>query len=250
MSGHSKWANIKHAKAATDARRGQVFTKLSREITVAARQGGPNPDSNVRLRLAIEKARENNMPRENIERAIQRATGGGDGGHLEEITYEGYAPGGAAVLLTVVTDNRNRAVSEVRNAFARGGGRLGESGSVAWLFEQKGLITLEVDPAKGEEVALMAIDAGAEDVKVDKGWLEVYTSHASFERVRRVLAQAGTKIASAELSMVPKTTVPLDERAAEQTLKLLDRLEELDEVQKVYTNGDFPDVVLERYRAA
>ena len=249
MSGHSKWANIKHAKAATDARRGQIFTRLSREITVAAKQGGPNPDANVRLRLAMEKARENNMPRENIERAIQRVAGGG-GGALEEITYEGYGPGGAAVLLAVVTDNRNRAVSELRNVFARGGGRLAEAGSVAWLFEPKGVITLEVDPAKGEELALLAIDAGAEDVKVDKGWLEVYTSHASFDKVRRALAQAGLKAASAELSMAPKSTVPLDEKAAEQTLRLLDRLEELEEVQKVYTNGDFPDVVLERYRAA
>ncbi|MDO8532699.1 MAG: YebC/PmpR family DNA-binding transcriptional regulator [Dehalococcoidia bacterium] len=250
MAGHSKWANIKHGKAIVDAKRSAVFTKLSREIIVAAKQGGPNPDANVRLRLAVEKARDSNMPRDNIDRAIQRATGGGEGFHLEEITYEGYAPGGAAVILTVVTDNRTRVVGELRNVFSRAGGRLGEAGSVAWQFESKGVITLEVDPAKAEEIALTAIDAGAEDVKVDKGWLEVYTSHDSFDKVRKALEAAKLKPKSAEISMVPKAMTPLDDKAAEQTLKLLDKLEDMDDVHKVYTNGDFPDAVLERYRAA
>lgn len=247
MSGHSKWAQIKRQKASTDARRGQMFTKLGREITVAARQGGGDPEANFRLRLAIQRAREANMPLENIERAIKRATGGTDAAVLEEITYEGYGPGGAAILIEAMTDNRNRAVAEIRNVFSRAGGSLGESGCVAWLFEPRGVITVEAEGLDSEELALLAIDAGAEDVKTEDRSVEVYTSPADLEEVRRVLETHKVKVASAETSMVPKTTIQLDARASEQVLRLMDKLEELDDVQRVYSNVDFPEDLLETY---
>ena len=249
MSGHSKWSSIKHQKGVTDARRGQLFTKLTREIIVVARQGGADPVMNARLRLAIQRARDNNMPVENIERAIKRGAGSEGGGQdqLDEVSYEGYGPGGAAILLRALTDNRNRTVSEIRNVFTRGGGSLAEAGSVTWVFEQKGVITIRTEPERVEEVALQAIDAGAEEFKQEDSYLEVYTSLEDFEQVRRALEEQGVQPETAELSMVPKTTMPLEARAAETTLRLLDRLEELDDVQKVYTNADFPEEVLERY---
>ena len=248
MSGHSKWSTIKHQKGVTDARRGQLFTKLAREITVAARQGGGDADSNFRLRLAVQKARENNMPQVNVDRAIKRGAGGGEGGgDLEEALYEGYGPGGVAIMLQALTDNRKRTVSDVRSSFTRAGGSLGEAGCVSWNFESRGVVTAEVDPDMGEEIALAAIDAGAEDFNLDGSFLEVYTSFENLEALRSSMEEQGVDVTSAELSMVPRNTVALDARAADQTLRLLDILEELDDVQKVYSNADFPDEALEKY---
>ncbi len=248
MSGHSKWAQIKRQKGVADARRGQLFTKLTREIIVVARQGGANPESNFRLRLAIQKARDNNMPLENIERAVKRGSGGLEATSLTEVSLEGYGPNGVAVLVEALTDNRNRTLQEVRSLFSRHGGSLGESGCVAWLFENKGVITIETDGVDVEELALLAIDAGAEDVKVEKGYLEVHTKPQSLETVRQAVRQKKPPI-SAELSLVPKSTVVLGEKEALQTLKLLDHLEELDDVQRVFCNVDFSEAVLEKLRA-
>jgi YebC/PmpR family DNA-binding regulatory protein len=239
MSGHSKWAQIKRQKAVTDVRKGQLFTKLGREITVATREGGPDPDANYRLRLAIERAREHNMPMDTIERAIKRATGGGEGSALEQVTYEGYGPGGAAILVEVATDNRNRTAAEIRNVFTRGGGSLGEVGSVAWLFDARGIITIEAQNVSPDDVALQAIDAGAIDVKVEDGSVEVYTDPKELAHVRRRLEEQGVPIASAELSMVPRTTIKLDERQSEALVRLLEKLEDLDDVQRVHTNVEF-----------
>ena len=252
MSGHSKWSSIKHQKGVTDARRGQLFTKLARELTAASRQGGGDPEMNVRLRLAVQKAKDSNMPQENIERATKRGLGGGDGTQqlLEEMVYEGYGPGGVAILLQAMTDNRNRTVSEVRNTFARSGGSLGESGCVAWNFESKGELSVNVSGGRAEELALLAIDAGAEDFDLYGTVLEVRTPPESFESVRCALEDSGATIANAEFSLLPKSTVPLVPKDAQQTLRLLDKLEELDDVQRVHTNADFPDEVLEEYRAA
>jgi len=246
MSGHSKWAGIKHQKAVTDARRGQLFTKLTREIIVAVRQGGSDPEANFRLRLVVQKARDNNMPLENIERAIKRGSGEIEGATLVELVLEGYGPSGTAILVNALTDNRNRTLQEVRNIFSRGGGSLGESGCVSWLFDSKGLIMIEIGDLDGEELALQAIDAGAEDVKVENGYVEIYTRPEELEAVRSALEQKNLPIASAELFMVPKAAVELEEKAAMQALKLLHKLEELDEVQHVSTNANFPNTVLEQ----
>ena len=248
MSGHSKWASIKHQKGVTDARRGQLFTKLTREIMVAVRQGGSNAETNFRLRLAVQKARDNNMPLENIERAIKRGSGEIEGAQLVEMVLEGYGPSGAAILVQALTDNRNRTLQEVRNIFSRGGGNLGESGCVAWLFDSRGLIAIEASDLDTEELALQAIDTGAEDVNVENSYMEIYTKPEELEIVRAALEQGDIPIASAELSMVPKTTIELEEKAAPQTLKLLHKLEEMDEVQSVYSNVNFPDSVLEKYQ--
>jgi YebC/PmpR family DNA-binding regulatory protein len=251
MSGHSKWKTIKHQKGAADAKRGQLFTKLTRELIMAARTGGPDPAGNSRLRLAIEKARENSMPNDNIDRAIKRASGQLDGqGQLEEVVYEGYGPGGVAVMIFVLTDNKNRAVTELRNVLERNGGKLGQSGSVGWNFEQKGVVTLEVDPKQAEDIALMAVDLGADDFTVDGPTLELRSEPASLDSLRKALEAKGLKPKSVELAMVPKNLVKTDDRSAEQTLRLLDRLEDLDDVQRVTTNADFPDSVLERYQTA
>jgi len=247
MSGHSKWAQIKRQKGVADTKRGQLFTKLSREIAVAVRQGGSNPEMNFRLRLAVQKARDSNMPLDSIERAIKRGTGGGEGASLAETIYEGYGPGGAAILLEAMTDNRNRTIAEVRNLFSRGGGSLGESGCVTWIFEPKGVVTVEA--AEAEELALNLIDAGAEDIKIINGSLEVHIKPEDLEGVRKTLEEQNLAIVSAEVLMVPKSTVMLEEKTALQTLRLLDRLEELDEVQRVFTNADFPDEALENYRS-
>ncbi len=249
MSGHSKWSSIKHQKGVADARRGQLFTKLTREIIVAVRQGGSNPDANFRLRLAIQRARDNSMPLDNIERAIKRGSGTMEGAALVEAVLEGYGTGGTAILIQALTDNRNRTIQGVRNIFTRSGGSLGESGCVAWLFESKGLIMVQTDDLDADELALYAIDAGAEDIKVESGYVEIYTKPEELEVVRKALEQKNLAITSAELSMVPKTMVELDDKSALQTLKLLDKLEELDEVQHVFSNADFPDSVLEEYQS-
>ncbi len=246
MSGHSKWKTIKRQKGTADARRGQLFTKLSREIEAAVRQGGASQETNFRLRLAVQKARDNDMPMDNIERAIKRSAGRAEGSSLIETTYEGYSPGGAAILLEALTDNRNRTAAEVRNVFSRGNGSLGESGCVTWIFEPKGVITVAAGDA--EELALYVIDAGAEDVKVIDSSLEIHTRPEELEGLRRALEERDFAIVSAEVLMVPKSVVMLDEKAALQTLRLLDKLEELDEVQRVFTNADFPDEALEKYR--
>jgi len=249
MSGHSKWAQIKRQKGVADARRGQLFTKLAREIIVAVREGGSNPEANFRLRLAIQKARDHNMPLDNIDRAIKRGSGHAEGASLVEMVLEGYGPNGVAILVQALSDNRNRTLQDVRNIFTRHGGNLGESGCVAWLFDSRGLITVETNAQDAEELALKAIDAGAEDVKIENNYIEVYTTPEELEQVREALGQKNIAIASAEVSMVPKSMVELEEKAALQTLRLLDKLEELDEVQHVSSNADFMDSILEKYQA-
>jgi len=232
MSGHSKWATIKHQKGVADARRGQLFTKLTREIIVAVKQSGGDAETNFRLRLAIQKAREANMPMDNIQRAIKRGSGETDGAALVEMVLEGYGPGGAAILVQALSDNRNRTVQEVRNLFTRSGGNMGESGCVAWLFEQKGLIS---------------IDAGAEDVNIEGTSIEIYTNTNDYMQVRESLTQAGLEIESSEVTMIPKTTIDLDEKQAHQNLKLLNKLEELDDVQTVSSNINFTEDILNSY---
>lgn len=247
MSGHSKWSQIKRQKGATDAQRGQLFTKLAKEIIIAAKQGGPDPNANFRLRLAVQKAKESNMPHDNIDRAIKRATGGGEGAELTEVTYEGFGPAGTAVIVEAATDNRNRTVAEVRNVFTRSGGNLGENGSVSWNFEQRGVISIVRNGLDADDVMMQAIDAGAEDVQVGGETIDVYTQPADLEKVKKVLEDSGVAVTSAESTRVPKTTVQLDERDAVQTLRLVEKLEALDDVQKVYFNAEFNDDVLASY---
>lgn len=242
MSGHSKWAQIKRQKGVTDAKRGQLFTKLGREIAVAAREGA-DPAANSRLRIAIQRARDANMPLDTIDRAIKRAAGAGEGATFQEVTYEGYGPSGVAIMVEALTDNRNRAAAEIRSVFNRNGGNLGESGSVGWLFDRRGQITVEADGKDPDEIALEVIDAGAEDVQVDGDVLDVYTDPAHVEALRNQLETSGLKVVSSEVAMVPKTTVALDQHAAEQTFRLIERLEELDDVQNVYSNSEVPDEV-------
>lgn len=252
MSGHSKWSTIKRAKGAADAKRGALFTKLARDITLAASQGGGgDPDMNFRLRLAMDKAKANNMPQDSIARAVKRGAGDGSDAadSLVEITYEGYGPGGGAILLQALTDNRNRTAAEVRSAFNKGGGSLGESGCVAWNFETKGALTIAIaDEERAEELGLLAIDAGAEDVKIEEGTLEIYTAPDTLQAVQGALAAEGVTPEAADIALVPKSTIALDNRAAEQTLRLLDLLEDLADVQKAYTNADFPAEALEQYQ--
>jgi YebC/PmpR family DNA-binding regulatory protein len=243
MSGHSKWSQIKRQKGVNDAKRGALFTKVSREITVAARQGGMDPDANFRLRLAVEKARRPpiNMPADNIKRAIERAAGGGEGEQYEEIVYEGYGPGGVAILVEAATDNRNRTAAEVRSIFAKAGGQLAGSGAVAWQFEPRGLITVPRDGSDSDEVALLAIDAGAEDVDTETDPVEIFTAPHDVERVRQELEKAGVSIDSAESTMTAKTSVELDDAKARQNLRLVEALEDLDDVQRVTANFDIPE---------
>jgi YebC/PmpR family DNA-binding regulatory protein len=244
MSGHSKWSTIKRQKGANDAKRGALFTKVAREISVAARQGGPDPDANYRLRLAVEKARSVNMPADNIKRTIEKATGGGDAEQFEEIVYEGYGPGGVAVLVEAATDNRNRTAAEVRSIFTKTGGQLAGSGAVAWQFEPRGLIVVARDGKDADEVALAAIDAGAEDVDTDdEDAIEIFTEPAALETVRQGLEGAGVEVESAESTMVAKQTVELDSAKARQALRLVELLEELDDVQRVTANFDIPEDV-------
>jgi YebC/PmpR family DNA-binding regulatory protein len=247
MSGHSKWSKIKHQKGADDIKRGNLFTKLTREIIMAAREGGGSSDTNFRLRLAVQKARDSNMPMENIDRAIGKGTGELGGGSLVEMTLEGYGPSGIAILVNALSDNRNRTVQEVRSTFTRHGGSLGESGCVSWLFESKGVITIKTENIDADELALAAIDAGAEDVKVESGYVEVYTAPNQLEKVRQALEKNKVKIETSELVKEAKTLVKLDEKAGLQALRLLEHLEEIDDVQNVYSNADIPDTV---YQAA
>jgi len=246
MSGHSKWAGIKHKKAITDAKRGQLFTKVAREIEIAAREGGGNPENNFRLRLAIQKAKDVNMPAENIERAIKRGTGEIESTRLETLRYEGHGPSGVAIMVDVVTDNRNRTSSTLRHVFAKHGGSLGEVGSVAWMFQRKGLVTASLGGKDPDEVSLAAIEAGAEDIQIEGQQIEVQTDPKDLEQVRAALEAAGVKIENAQVTMLPTTTVEVSEENIVQVLKLLDALEDLDDVQEVYSNFEVPQEVLER----
>ena len=246
MSGHSKWSTIKRQKGAADAKRGTLFTKLSKEIEAAARSGDPNPEMNFKLRLAVQKARDSNMPVDNIERAIKRASGALGGVQPVEHHYEGYGPGGTAILLEVLTDNKNRTTAEVRNIFTRGGANLGENGCVTWIFQPKGVMTVKVQ-GNADDLTLVAIDAGAEDVKQEGDTLEIQTLPEQLEAVKKKLEAQKIKIASAELTRVPQNLVALNKKDAIQALKLMDRLEELDDVQRVYTNADFPDDAIAEY---
>jgi YebC/PmpR family DNA-binding regulatory protein len=247
MSGHSKWSSIKHKKGAADAKRGQLFTKLTRALIVAAKEGGPDPAANLSLQNAIEKARAASMPKDNIERAIARGSGtGADATAYEHISYEGYGPGGVAVYAEVLTDNRNRTAGEVRHIFARHDGNLAESGAVAWLFERKGVILVDADSVDEEELTLVAADAGAEDVAEEGSSYEVTCAPEDLHAVRAALEAAGVPVASAEATMLPKTTIAIeDEQTARKLLRLIDALEEADDVQDVYANFDIPERVLE-----
>jgi YebC/PmpR family DNA-binding regulatory protein len=247
MSGHSKWHTIKNQKAATDAKRGQMFTKLTREIIVAARKGGPSIDGNYSLRLAVQRAKDSSMPWDNISRAITKASGGGDGVQMQELLMEGYGPGGGAVLVNVLTDNRNRTVAGIRNIFTRSGGSLGESGCVGWLFQQRGVINVKAEDRDKDELSLQAIDLGAEDVNVEGDYVTVYTTPAKLEEVRTALEKEKITVESAEVSMIPKQTIDLDEKQSVQTMRLLENLEELDDVQSVASNVNFSDSAMAAY---
>ena len=240
MSGHSKWANIKHKKAKTDAKKGKVFTKLVKEVMVAAKTGGADPSGNPRLRLAIEKAKAENLPADNIERAIKKGAGELDNVVYEEGTYEGYGPSGVAVLVNFMTDNRNRTASEVRHAFTKSGGSLGQSGSVSYMFEKRGLFTFDMGAVSEEKLMEAALEAGAEDVtpNQDDNVFEVYTDPTEFHKVKTSLDNSGLKYAQADITMVPKTSVKVEGKAARQVLNLLEELEDLDDVQTVYANFD------------
>ena len=245
MSGHSKWASIKHKKGAVDAKRGKVFTKLIKEITVATRLGGKDPDSNSRLRTAIAAAKAENMPKENIERGIKKGTGELGGSNYEEVIYEGYGPGGVAVLVEVLTDNKNRAVADVRHLFERYGGNLGETGCVAWMFSQKGLIILQKDQVDEEKLFELALEAGADDIEEGEKEFEVITEPSSFEHVKTAIENAGLNYILAEITMIPKTTVNLDGKHAQQMLTLMEFFEDNDDVNHVYSNFDISDEVME-----
>jgi len=250
MSGHSKWAQIKRKKAVTDAKKGQMFTRLAREIAVAARAGGGDPAANFTLRLIIDKARAANMPKENIERAIQRGTGALKGEAIEEIIYEGYGPGGVAMIMEVMTDNRNRAIADIRRVFNRQGGSLGESGSVAWMFEQKGVITVEAGSMDPDELGLLALEVGADDALVDDGIVEIYTDPKDLHFVREALAKRHIKIESAEISMIPKSRMRLDDEETLRAMRLIEALEEIEDVQRVYSNLEIPEDLVEKLEAS
>jgi YebC/PmpR family DNA-binding regulatory protein len=246
MSGHSKWHSIKHKKAAVDAKRGKIFTQVIKEITVAARLEGGDPEGNPRLRLAIDKAKSVNMPKDNIERAIKKGTGELEGVHYEEFLYEGYGPGGVAVLVEVMTDNRNRTVSEMRHFFSKHNGKPGEAGSVAWMFEKKGLILLEKTAVEEDALMELALEAGAEDILEDETNWEVRTNPSEFEKVKGALESLGVSPLSAEVTMVPKNTLQLGGRDAEQMLRLMEVLEDHDDVQNVYANFDIPEELMDQ----
>jgi len=248
MSGHSKWATIKRAKGANDAKRGQLFTKMGHEIAIAAREGGADTDANFRLRLVLEKAKRANMPKDNIERAIKRGTGElKDGAILEEVMYEGYGPNGLAILVQGLSDNKNRTVSEVRHAFTRYGGNLGAEGCVAWMFSHKGYIAIEPGDDDPEEIALIAIDSGAEDVEYSETLVEIYTELTDFKAVQEALVEASYEIASSQLSWLPQSTMAMEDKDTLKAMKLLDALEELDDVQEVFSNLDIPDELISQF---
>lgn len=246
MSGHSKWHGIKHKKAKADAARGRIFTRLIREITIAAKTGGGDPDGNPRLRTAIQAAKAANMPADNIERAIKKGTGELPGVTYEELTYEGYGPGGVAVMVVVTTDNKNRTAPEIRKIFAKHGGNLGEAGCVGWMFEKKGVIQVETRGVNEEALLNAALEAGAEDMRQEEGTFEILTAprEKEFEAVRAAVSRAKAAIASAEITMVPQSTVRLDGKVAEQMLRLMEELEDHDDVQSVYANFDIPESVM------
>jgi YebC/PmpR family DNA-binding regulatory protein len=245
MSGHSKWAGIKHKKAIIDAKRGKLFSKLIKEITVAARSGGGDLSANARLRQAIDRAKEANMPADNIKRAIQRGTGELPGVSYEEVIYEGYGPGGVAILLNILTDNKNRTTSEVRHLFERNGGHLGGAGSVAWVFEKKGLITVDSNKCSEDTLMEVALEAGAEDLKREGNTFEIITSLSDFENVKKAIKEKGIEYNLAEVTMIPKNIRKLDTQVGKQLLRLIDAVEEHDDVQHVYANFDIPDEVIE-----
>lgn len=249
MSGHSKWHNIRLRKAKQDAVRGKLFTKIGREIMVAAREGGGNPEANARLRIAVEKARDASMPQDNIKRLIDRATGQAGDVHYEEVTYEGYGPGGVAMLVAVVTDNRNRTLSEVRGMFSRVGGSLGEPGCVAWMFTPKGLILVSKDAAEEDRLLEIALEAGADDLTAGDSTYEITAAPGELERIKTALQANGIAWESAELEMIPQSTVPVTGKQAEQVLRLMEELEEQDDVQRVHANFDIPDSVIEALAA-
>ena len=245
MAGHSKWANIKHRKAAVDAKRGKVFTKLIRELTVAAKEGGEDPESNPRLRTAISAAKGQNMPNDTIDRAVKRGVGDLDGISYQEIFYEGYGPGGSAVYVRTLTDNKNRTVSEVRRIFTKHGGSLGENGCVSWMFDLKGRFAFNLDSADEEEIFDITIDAGADDVKLEESEIVVITSTDTFEDVKKAINDAGLKYESAEVTMIPQNNVKIEGKEAEHMVRLMESLEDSDDVQSVYANFDIEEKVLE-----
>ncbi|MEZ5080781.1 MAG: YebC/PmpR family DNA-binding transcriptional regulator [Thermoleophilia bacterium] len=245
MSGHSKWATIKRKKGAADAKRGQLFSKLSRAIIVAAKEGGPDPDANAALAAAVQKARDNSMPKDNIERAISRGAGGSDGEAYEAITYEGYGPGGVAILCMILTDNRNRTAADVRHIFTKHGGSLGTPGTVAWQFDRKGVILIDADGVDEDALMEVALEAGAEDIALDGTQWQVTTEAAAYTSVVAALDEAEIARASSELTMVPQNTVAPDEGEARRLLRLMDALEDNDDVQDVYANFDISEDVLE-----
>lgn len=242
MSGHSKWSTIKRKKAAADQKRGKIFTKLIKEITVAARQGGGDIDGNPRLRLAVDNAKSSNMPMDNIERAIKKAIGEVEGASYLELTYEGYGPGGVAVLVESVTDNKNRTVAEVRHAFSKNGGSLGESGSVAWMFDRKGVITLPNQGKSEDEMMEIVLEAGAEDLQAEDDFFEITAAIEDFENVRKAIIDAQLEVENASLQWIAKNTVEVSGDTAEKLIKMIDMLEDSDDVQNVYTNADFQDI--------
>ncbi|MGD8367906.1 MAG: YebC/PmpR family DNA-binding transcriptional regulator [Desulfobacterales bacterium] len=245
MSGHSKWSTIRHKKGAADARRGKIFTKLIKEITVAARMGGGDPGANPRLRSAVVAAKAENMPKDNIERAIKKGTGELEGVNYEESQYEGYGPGGAAVLVESLTDNKNRAVSEIRHIFSKNGGNLGESGCVSWMFKKKGYFVVERAAVDEETLMEAALEAGAEDVREDESNFEVITAPEDFEKVKAALKKASIPFEDAEVTMLPETFANLEGKQAEQMYRLMEMLEDCEDVQKVYTNADIPEEVID-----
>lgn len=244
MSGHSKWSSIKHKKGAADAKRGKIFTKIIKEITVATRIGGGDPDGNPRLRTAIMGAKSKNMPVDNITRAIKKGTGELEGVHYEEHTYEGYGPGGAAIFLEAMTDNKNRTVSEIRSALGKAGGNLGENGCVGWMFEQKGLIAVKTEAKSEDDLMELAIDAGADDLKTVDEHYEITTAVENFEAVRKALEDAGVPMEHAEITRIPQNTVSIDEKKGRALLKLMDLLEDHDDIQKAYSNFEISDEVM------
>ncbi|UCG14664.1 MAG: YebC/PmpR family DNA-binding transcriptional regulator [Deltaproteobacteria bacterium] len=246
MSGHSKWHSIRHKKGAMDAKRGKIFSRLNKELMVSARIGGGDPVGNPRLRQAIAAAKAENMPKDNIERAIKKGTGELEGVNYDEHVYEGYGPGGVAVLVEVLTDNKNRAAADIRYIFGKQGGSLGEAGCVAWMFEKKGLLVFEQDRVTEDEIMEVALEAGADDVITSGSQFEVHTEPGAFEDVKQAFSDTGLHYTMAEITMVPQNTVELDETKAVRMLKLMEAIEDSDDVQKVYANFDIPDEILER----
>ena len=245
MSGHSKWSTIKRKKGALDAKRGKIFTKLIKEITVAARMGGGDPETNPRLRTAIAAAKAENMPKDNIERAIKKGTGELEGTQYEELIYEGYGPGGVAVLVEVLTDNKNRSIAEVRHIFSKHGGNLGENGCVSWMFDKKGLLVFSKDQVSEDDVMAVALEAGADDIKETEKEYEVTVDPSQFEAVKEAFDEAGIPYLVAEISMIPQNTIALEGKDAEKMLKLMDALEDSDDVQNAYANFDISDAIME-----